>query len=134
VGKISQGLYHLSQLRFGTFKQCYRKDYGRRHADQQFPETVKESIPQKLNKIEGFDKGAEMPQPYPLTANHSVIGHKISERNLSVPDWDIFENDIISQGNDKEDIYRLVPFDCPESEVFISFLGLILHDVSVQVK
>jgi hypothetical protein len=111
--KIGQGLYDFCQPWFCALKQHYGKQYGRRNADKQFAETVKKGVPQQFGKIKRFNEGAEMFKANPLASQNTVKGHKILERNLSVPDRAVPENDEISDGQNQKDVNGTVPLDFP---------------------
>jgi hypothetical protein len=116
MGKVRQGLHDLRQFWLGTLKEGYRKEYRRWYANQQFSKTVKEGIPQQFAEIEGFDKRVKMPQSYPFAPHDTVQGHKILKGDLSVPDRDIFKDDVIGYRDKKEDIDRTMPLDFTKIE------------------
>jgi hypothetical protein len=111
MGKVGQGLNQFGEFRPDTFVDPHRQKYSRGNTHQKFSKAVKEGVPKKLPKIKGLKKSIKMFKPYPAAPKHPVQGHKVPKGDLPVPDREVFKDDIIDNGNNKENIYRPMPPD-----------------------
>jgi len=114
VRQVGQRLHHPAQVPPAALIDGDGQQNGEREAEDQLAEAVHQRVAQEFDKVVGADEGTEVLKTYPRTAQHPVEGPVILERDLTVEDRHILEDDVVGQGNDEQQVYRTVSLDLSE--------------------